>query len=118
MIQEYQTNLELYEALVATNPDVDRKGKTMPYTSRNGHMFSFLDKQGVMALRLPKEARELFLVEFQSSLSKQYGAIMKEYVNIPQELLASTSVLKPYFDVSYDYIGSLKPKPTTRKKTT
>lgn len=95
MNQDYQTNLELYEALVATNPEVDRKGKTMLYTSRNGHMFSFLDKQGVMALRLPKEARETFLVEFQSSLSEQYGAIMKEYVNIPQKLLESTSDLKP-----------------------
>ena len=38
----YADNLELYEKLVATNPQVERKGKTMPYTSLNGHMFSFL----------------------------------------------------------------------------
>jgi len=35
-------NLDLYEQLVATRPGVERKGKTMPYTSSNGHMFSFL----------------------------------------------------------------------------
>jgi hypothetical protein len=29
--------LELYEKLVATNPKVERKGDTMPYTSLNGH---------------------------------------------------------------------------------
>jgi len=36
--------LDLYEKLVATNPDVERKGATMPYKSLNGHMFSFLTK--------------------------------------------------------------------------
>lgn len=34
----------LYERLVATDPRVERKGVTMPYTSVNGHMFSFLTK--------------------------------------------------------------------------
>ena len=33
--------LSLYEKLVATNPRLERKGSTTPYTSRNGHMFSF-----------------------------------------------------------------------------
>ena len=28
----YAANLALYEALVAANPNVDRKGATMPYT--------------------------------------------------------------------------------------
>jgi hypothetical protein len=27
-----------YEKLIATNPKVERKGATMPYTSVNGHM--------------------------------------------------------------------------------
>ena len=38
--------LELYEKLVARLPDVERKGAAMPYTSWNGNMFSFLDKEG------------------------------------------------------------------------
>ena len=38
--------LELYEKLVATNPRVELKGDTMPYTSLNGHMFSVLTKGG------------------------------------------------------------------------
>ena len=37
--------LELYERLVATNPSVERKGATTPYTLRNGHMFSFMTKR-------------------------------------------------------------------------
>ena len=37
--------LELYERLVATLPGIERKGATMPYTSVNGHMFSYLSKR-------------------------------------------------------------------------
>lgn len=53
--------LELYSKLVATNPRVERKGATMPYTSVNGHTFGFLTKTGKLALRLPTEEREAFL---------------------------------------------------------
>jgi hypothetical protein len=49
--------LALYEALIATHPDIERKGVTMPYTSANGNMFSFLSETGTLGLRLPKDAR-------------------------------------------------------------
>src|SRR5690349_6339358 len=49
---EYAAKVALYEKLVATNPAVERKGATMPYTSVSGHMFSVLDKTGTLALRL------------------------------------------------------------------
>ena len=42
--KKYAANLELYEKLVATNPKVQRKGATMPYTSVNGHMSSLFTK--------------------------------------------------------------------------
>ena len=44
-------NLASYEKLVATKPDVERKGDTMPYTSVNGHMFSLLTKDDGVILR-------------------------------------------------------------------
>ena len=112
---KYAMNLDLYEKLVVTNPNVKRRGKTMPYTSLNGHMFSFLDKEGKLGLRLPKEEREEFLIEFKTELSVQYGAVMKEYVVIPDDLLKKTDELKKYFDISYEYVSSLKPKPTKKK---
>jgi len=61
----YAANLALYEKLVATNPNVERKGTTMPYTSLNGHMFSLLTKEGVLALRLPTKEREVFLEKYE-----------------------------------------------------
>ncbi|NIM05590.1 MAG: hypothetical protein GTN65_08230 [Armatimonadetes bacterium] len=107
---EYAANLELYEKVVATNPEVKRKGKTMPYTSHNGHMFSFLTKDGKLALRLTDEDREAFVKKYGTEPVVSYGAVMKEYVEIPQELLQDTDELKQYFALSYQYIGTLKPK--------
>jgi TfoX/Sxy family transcriptional regulator of competence genes len=110
--------LASYEKLVATNPKVKRKGATMPYTSINGNMFSLLTKGGRLALRLPVDAREAFLKKYKTKLCEQYGVVMKEYVEVPDALLKKTQELKKYFDQSYAYVSSLKPKPTTRKKPT
>jgi len=113
---KYTANLEYYEKLVATNPVVERKGATMPYTSHNGHMFSLFGKEGKLGLRLPKDEREQFLSKYQTKLFEQYNSVMKEYVEVPDELLLNTEELKKYFDISYAYVSSLKPKPTKKKK--
>jgi hypothetical protein len=108
--------LALYDKLVATNPSVERKGATVPYTSRNGHMFSYLGKQGKLALRLPPVERAAFLKKYNARLCEAYGIVQAEYVEVPDWLLSSTGELKKYFDCSYAYVGSLKPKPTSKKK--
>lgn len=112
--EKYAEALRLYEKLVATHPDVERKGKTMPYTSLNGHMFSFLGKDGHLGLRLPKEELKQFLEKYGTELSVQYGAVMKEYAAVPDALLSKTQELKTYFAHSYDYVKSLKPKPAKK----
>lgn len=114
----YADKVALYDKLVATNPSVKRKGATMPYTSLNGNMFSVLTRTGTLALRLPAAARETFLKKYKTRLCEQYGAVMVEYVEVPDALLARTRELKKFFDLSYEYVGSLKPKPTTKKKQT
>jgi len=112
----YADKVALYDKLVATNPGVERKGATMPYTSLNGNMFSVLTKTGTLALRLPAAAREAFLTKYKTRLCEQYGAVMVEYVEVPDALLSKTRELKKFFDLSYEYVGSLKPKATTKKK--
>jgi hypothetical protein len=108
--------LVLYEKLVATNPRVERKGDTVPYTSLNGNMFSYLSKEGKLALRLPAEVREAFLKKHKAKLCEAYGRVQPEYVEVPDALLAKTAELKKYFESSYEYVSSLKPKPTAKKK--
>lgn len=104
-----------YEALVAAHPDVERKGAKNPYTSVNGHMFSFLGQDGILGLRLSKEDREAFLATYDAPPFVQYGSVMREYVTVPAALLADTEALQPLFAASYDYVSGLKPKPTKKK---
>src|SRR5262250_2445190 len=94
--------LALFEKLVATIPEVERKGAANPYTSLNGHMFSMLDKSGTLILRLPEKERETFIKKYNSRNPIQYGAVMKEYVEVPDALLKKTSELKKYFAISYE----------------
>lgn len=88
----------------------------MPYTSQNGHMFSYLSKEGRLELRLPEPVREEFLEKYKTALTRAYGVVQKEYVEVPDALLKNTAELKEYFAQSFAYVKSLKPKPTTKKK--
>ena len=108
--------LALYDALLATNPAIARKGAAMPYTSVNGNMFSLLTADGTLALRLPPSAREAFLKKYKTTLCEQYGSVMTEYVSVPATLLPKTQQLAKYLTVSYEHARSLKPKATTKKK--
>jgi len=104
-----------YDALIATIPSLERKGDTVPYTSLNGHMFSALHKDGTVALRLPERERAAFLEKYRTTLASHYGVVQPEYVVVPDAVLGRTRELRPYFEASYGYVGSLKPKTGAKK---
>ena len=108
--------VEFYQKLIDTVAEIELKGSTMPYTSHNGHMFSFLDKEGKLALRLSKEDRENIISQFNSSLFKAHGTVLKEYVEVPEEMLKDTQLLSTYLQKSFNYMATLKPKPTKKPK--
>ncbi len=111
-----QDKLQLYEKLIATIPKIERKGASMPYTSLNGNMFSFLSASGTLMLRLPAALREEFIKKHKTKLYEAHGTVLKEYVVVPDKLLANTAELEQYFDLSFHYPQTLKPKPTKRGK--
>ena len=78
-------------------------------------MFSFISKEGKLALRLPTDIRKIFLKKYKTELCEQYGRILKEYVVVPDKLFNNTNELKEYFLISYSYVGSLKTKSTKKK---
>jgi hypothetical protein len=102
--------LELYEKLLATNPEIERKGDVHPYTSLNGHMFTYLDQSGTLGMRLPKEEVENFLKKYKTTLFESYGVVKKDYVTVPDALLQNTKELKKYLAISVAYVKTLKPK--------
>ena len=110
-----QDKMQLYRQLLATHPEIELRGKNNPYTSHNGHMFTFISKDGVLAIRLPKEERNEFLEKYNTTLMESYGAVMKEYVRVPDDMLSDTNLLKKFLRLSFDYVKSLEPKPTKKK---
>jgi hypothetical protein len=112
----YAANLALYEKVLAAVVGIERKGDTVPYAARNGHMFTYLSKAGVMALRLPEKDRETFLKKYATSLCTQYGVVQKEYVEVPDTLLRKPKELATYLKISFSYVGELKPKSAAKEK--
>lgn len=108
--EKYSESLEAYKTALALLPEVELKGKTMPYTSKNGHMYSILSKEGTLGLRLDEAQRINFEKKYNTQPFKQYGAVMKEYVSVPDEVLYSPKKLTKYVQMSVAYIDLLEPK--------
>ncbi len=107
--------VELYDKLIAIIPKLERRGDANPYTAMNGNMFTLLHQSSTLAIRLPEDKRQEFLKKYKMKLFEAYGAVMKEYVTVPDALLKNTKELKKYLEFSYEYAKTLKPKPSRKK---
>lgn len=105
-----EEKLKIYDALVAKCPRFERKGKTMPYTSANGYMFSLFNKNCEIGIRFSKEVQEKYMKELPTTRYTSYGAVMKGYILIPEHLWDDLDTLAGYLNESYDYVMSLEPK--------
>ena len=106
----WEEQLKVYDQLVAKCPRFDRKGKTMPYTSANGHMFSLFNKAGEIGIRFSKEVQKKYLEEYNTTLYKSYNSIMHGYILITDAMLEDLDHVARLLDESYDYVMSLEPK--------
>ncbi|WP_411031548.1 hypothetical protein [Spongiimicrobium sp. 3-5] len=111
----WNESLANYDKIIALNPGFERKGKTMPYTSANGHMFSQLNKAGELGIRLPKDVRQQFLNDYDSGPFMSYGAVMREYVLVPKELCENLEAISSYMDIAHTYVNSLPAKSSKKR---
>jgi len=102
--------LKIYDAIVAKCDRFERKGKTMPYTSANGYMFSLFNKAGEIGIRFSKEVQKKYIEEFNTTLYKSYNSIMNGYVLIPERILEDLDNVAKLLDESFDYVMTLPPK--------
>lgn len=102
--------LELYEALVESVDGVERRGAANPYTSCNGHMTSFIDREGEVSIRLDAESREEFMDKYDSRISVQYESEMKEFIVVPDEMLERRDEIREWFIRSWEWVGTKDPK--------
>lgn len=106
----WKENLKKYDAAISLCPEFERQGKSMPYTSANGHMFSTLNKDGQLGIRFSKEVQEKYILDLGTMLFKSYGAVMRGYILMPDSILDSPEDLAEYLNESYAYVMTLEPK--------
>jgi hypothetical protein len=83
-----QDKLEFYRAVLDTLPDINLQGgMKLPHTSTNGYMYSSLTKDGRLGIRLSKEDRDAFMAKYDTVPFKNYGAFIKEHIEVPDSLL-------------------------------
>jgi hypothetical protein len=105
----WEKTLAIYDK-IAAKAGFERKGKTVPYTSANGHMFSLLNKDGELGMRFSKEVQEKYIKEWKTTYFKSHGATMRGYVLIPNKMLKDLNKLAKYLKESHEYVMSLDPK--------
>ena len=69
-----------------------------------------LNKDGQLGIRFSKEVQQKYIQEFDTTIFKSYGAVMRGYVLIPDHMLEDLDELSEYLNESYDYVMSLEPK--------
>lgn len=106
----FEETLAFYDKLVTANPNFERKGKTVPYTSANGHMFSIVNKDGELGFRYGKADQEQFMKDHETTFFMSHGARMRGYVLIPEAMFSEEELLGKYLQKSYEYVMSLDPK--------
>ncbi len=106
----WEEKLKVYDELVAKCDRFERKGKTVPYTSANGHMFSLFNKAGEIGIRFSKDVQKKYMEEYNTTLFKSYNSIMHGYILITEDMLKDLDHMAKLLDESYDYVMSLEPK--------
>jgi hypothetical protein len=106
----WNEKLKIYDDLIDKCLRFERKGKTMPYTSANGYMFSALNKAGDIGIRFSKTTQEEYIKKFNTTIFKSYNSVMKGYILIPDEMLEDLDKVAVLLNESYDYVMTLEPK--------
>ena len=105
--------VRLYQRLLESVEGVDAKSNFgSAYTAINGNMYTMISKHGVVGIRLPEPERSAFMKEYTTELLRGDPAWppAKEFVAIPDDLLENSDALKPYLEISFNYVRTLKPK--------
>ncbi|WP_298897203.1 hypothetical protein [uncultured Psychroserpens sp.] len=106
----WEEQLKFYDSIVEQCPDFERKGKKMIYTSANGYMFTLLNKDAEIGIRLSKASQKAFKEKYNATEYRSYGAVMRDYVKVPEALYTEIQLLVDYFNESYNYVMTLPPK--------
>ncbi len=89
---------------------IERKGKSVAFTSANGHMFSLLNKDGELGVRFYKEIQEKYFETYNTLYLMSHGAKMKGYILITEDMFTDMDLLVNLLKEGHHYVMSLDPK--------
>ena len=101
--------IEVYHSAIAASGLFERKGKANPYTSANGHMFSQINKDDQLGIRLPKDRQKELLDSHGAGPFKSYGATMRDYVCLTDEMLADQSLITALLNEGFAFVSAMPP---------
>jgi hypothetical protein len=113
---EHDDIFEHYTRVVAIHDGIEIKGAKSSYTAINGNMFSFIDDEDRLCLRFSEARKEELNVLHDSSDVIQYGAVMRGYVALLDDVARNKDMLDSLFTESLEFAKSLKLKPTKKKR--
>lgn len=99
----------LFEAAISAANQIERKGKANPYTSANGHMFSQINKDDQLGIRLPKPRQKELLDEYGAGPFKSYGATMRDYVCVTEEMLSDQALIISLLQEGLAFVSAMPP---------
>lgn len=101
--------MALFEAAISAANQIERKGKANPYTSANGHMFSQINKDDQLGIRLPKPRQKELLDEYGAGPFKSYGATMRDYVCVTEEMLSDQALIISLLQEGLAFVSAMPP---------
>ena len=107
--------LEFYKSAVARYDELKVKGAKTAYTAIDGNMFSFVDDQARICLRFSETRKAELNAKYDTSDVIQYGAVMRGYVALLDEVAGDGDELERLFAESFEFAKTLKPKATKKK---
>ena len=105
---DFDTVLAIYDRACAA-ADIARKGKNLVYTSANGHMFSQMNKDGELGIRLPKPRQAELLEQYGAGPFKSYGATMRDYVCLTGDMLSDQALVASLLQEGLTFVESMPP---------
>lgn len=101
--------ISLFERAIDAADGFERKGKANPYTSANGHMFSQINKDDQLGIRLPKPRQDELLEKYGAGPFKSYGATMRDYVCLTPDMLAEEGLVTASLQEGFAFVSAMPP---------
>lgn len=111
----HDKSLAVYEKIISAIPEIERKGKTVPYTSDNTHMFSLMNKDGEFGFRFSEKRKKELIEELAADELRSYNSVMRGYVKIPEALYGDINRLVELLKESHAYVLSLEAQKPKKK---